>query len=165
MTEILGQVLTQYGLPVALCVVVMAAEGFFLWKLWERNQTLFDRLLAAEKKVDGDDEEDRLAREHLDGAVNQLQQTIAANIDSLLETLHLALNDGDEREVKRLLADIERLRQDVHREREANTILHEKRFADVRALHQEQIDTMRTATQSIEKLSAMLQGAMRRSEP
>ena len=162
------EVTTQYGLPVALCVVIIGAQGFFLWKLWQRNQTLLDQLLG---NADGDattpeERKKRRASLHdLDEAHEKMRDSVRVNIEQLLQTLHTTIGAGDDREVERLTKDLERLRDDLAAERKANTSLHEKRFEDVRALHAEQIETMRTATQAIEKLSAMLQGAMRRTDP
>ena len=158
--------MTTYGLPVALCLVIIAAEGVALYKLWQRNQKLFDEIMG---NNDGDattveERKRRRASLHdLDEAIRDIRNALGTNIESLLQTLHATVVI-DDRERERMTNDLERLRGELATERQANTSLHEKRLEDVRALHAESIETMRTATQSIEKLSALLQGAMRRPD-
>ncbi len=164
--ELFGEAMTRYGLPVALCLAIMAAQGFFLWKLWDRNQKLLDMILGegeGEASTPEERKKRRASLHDLDEAVEQTRAVLRSQIDSLLQSL-AAVVVGDDREIERMTADLERLRNELAAERAANTSLHEKRYDDIRALHAEQLQTMRTATQSIEKLSAMLQGAMRRPE-
>lgn len=157
------EILTQYGLPIALLVLVVIGEGIALYKLWDRNQKLFDKLLE-KGGSEGESDPARVELE-LESAIEDLQQALAANAEALLAAVRTAIVErGDGREVERLLADLDRLRADLAHERAQTSALHEKRFTDVRALHAEQIETMRSATQAIEKLSAMLQGAMRRPQ-
>lgn len=162
MWELVANLVTEYGLPVALAIVGMGAEGFAIFKLWQRNQMLYEKLVEAGQSSD---EDAPLATGgEVEEAVAELREALDDSMVVVVKAIE-TLRDGDDgREMTRMDEDLQRLRDELARERAALTSLHEKRFQDVRALHSEQIETMRAATQAIERLGALLEGAMRRDE-
>lgn len=189
MWEVILKLLTDYGLPTALAIVVVGAQGYALYRLWKRNQELVDRLLGEE----GADEQGapnphrRATRKDLDDSIGALRAELWADRDAItgagmelskalavLGTLSAsgggATGDEERREHR---AEVERYHQRIEAARRELAELHEtsrqdlkqmsrEQLEDMRKLTREQLQTMEAATNSIEKLSALLQGAMSR---
>lgn len=157
MWDVISTLLTRYGLSTALAVVLAGAEAVFIFYLWRRNQELVTKLLAKRKSEgEGETEEGEAP-----ATLVELDQALSVQTTQLIEALsalgsshEAALTDLSERELRHAREQIERA---LERERSASR----EHRDDLKTLGREGVQSMEAATAAMERLTAMIEGAMR----
>ncbi|HEY5657761.1 MAG TPA: hypothetical protein VIY27_08215, partial [Myxococcota bacterium] len=174
-------------LPTAFAIALAGLEAVVIYKIWMRNKELVDRLLNLADDDDGEDEEKKkkkpATRGDLADASAAMLTAVAANADVVARALGSQYGEQLERaarecasvgeavqgqhraELERYHERIEAMRGEIAElnatAREDLKSMNREQLGDLKTLTREMLQTMEAATSSMDKLSALIQGAMR----